>query len=60
MSADRVVAVAIMVGMVLSIVGIEMRRSYYRSTAFKGALATLIGVLLVGGGLYSAVHLQLG
>lgn len=60
MRTDYIIAGAIMIGMVLSIVGIEMRRSYYRSTALKGALATLIGVMMVGGGLYSAVHLQLG
>lgn len=55
---ETAIAVAIMLGIVLSIVGLEIKANTYYT--LRGVSITLLGVGLVGAGLYGAVHYQLG
>lgn len=55
---EKAIALAIMLGIVLAIVGLEIKANTYY--ALRGAVVTLLGIGLIGAGLYGAVHYQLG
>lgn len=55
---ETAIAIAIMLGIVLTVVGMEIKDNTYY--ALRGAVVTVLGIGLVGAGLYGAVHYQLG
>lgn len=60
-SLDRVLAASILLGFIVTVVGLELRhrRDHYYQPR-RGLLTTLIGVAMIGGGLYQILSLGLG